>query len=134
MTFHGGCFCGKIRYEVEGSPNRVTNCHCTHCRRISAAPYMTWAEFELSKFTLTKGRPGHYESRPGATRQFCQSCGSQITFAMTKPDGYIYLPVGGMDEPEGIIPQDDTWARSALPWVHLDDSLPRYEKSGFPAN
>ena len=29
----GGCFCGRIRYEVTGTPFNETNCHCSICRR-----------------------------------------------------------------------------------------------------
>ena len=37
----GGCFCGGIRYEVEGTPFDQTNCHCSICRRTVAALLFT---------------------------------------------------------------------------------------------
>jgi hypothetical protein len=29
----GGCFCGRVRYEVTGIPFDETNCHRSICRR-----------------------------------------------------------------------------------------------------
>ena len=38
----GGCFCGAIRYQLSGDSYPSGNCHCTMCRRTSAAPFVTW--------------------------------------------------------------------------------------------
>ena len=36
-TIEGGCFCGALRYSIEGPVAHVVNCHCTMCRRTSAS-------------------------------------------------------------------------------------------------
>ena len=28
----GGCLCGKVRYETDGSPERSGVCHCRYCQ------------------------------------------------------------------------------------------------------
>ena len=33
----GGCFCGRVRYEVTGIPFDETICHCSICRRTTGA-------------------------------------------------------------------------------------------------
>ncbi len=51
MTYEGGCFCGSVRYRAEAEPLRVMHCHCTICRRVSAAPVVTWIAFPLDKLS-----------------------------------------------------------------------------------
>jgi hypothetical protein len=53
----GGCFCGRIRYEAAGTPFHETNCHCSICRRISGAPFVTWFSVSRSEFRLVCGEP-----------------------------------------------------------------------------
>ena len=38
----GGCFCGKIRYTIDPGEYPIVNCHCSMCRKISGAPFVTW--------------------------------------------------------------------------------------------
>nr|WP_268244694.1 hypothetical protein [Formosimonas limnophila] len=37
-TLKGGCQCGHIRYQLTGEPLMTALCHCTMCRRATAAP------------------------------------------------------------------------------------------------
>ncbi len=38
----GGCFCGKIRYQIDAEEPLAVNCHCSMCRRTSGAPFVVW--------------------------------------------------------------------------------------------
>jgi hypothetical protein len=31
-TWHGGCHCGRIAFEVDGEIGTVMECNCSHCR------------------------------------------------------------------------------------------------------
>lgn len=131
MNIKGGCFCGSVRYVAKGSPSRITMCHCKHCRRTSGAPLVAWAEFQQTDFIIVEGSPAQIESRPGIIRQFCQLCGTQLTYQQLERDPAIYVTVCSLDEPEGVVPQDHTWASRMLPWLKIDDGLPRHELSGW---
>ena len=37
MGITGGCYCGKIRYEVNGLQEGAFQCHCRECQYIKAA-------------------------------------------------------------------------------------------------
>jgi hypothetical protein len=39
MTYQGSCHCGAISYEVEGAPEQVMECNCSHCQRKG---YLLW--------------------------------------------------------------------------------------------
>lgn len=126
MELTGGCFCGAIKYRVEGEPRHVTHCHCRHCRRTGASAFVTWAEFNAKDFTLSKGSPGRYVTRPKVVRTFCTRCGTQLTFQSQERQNEIDVTVGSLDAPDRITPQDHTWSDRMLPWIRLDDGLPRY--------
>jgi hypothetical protein len=124
----GGCFCGALRYEIEGEPMGVTHCHCIHCRRTSGAPFITWAEVETSRFRYVKGSPGSYSSRPTVTREFCTGCGTQLTYRRGDNPAEIDVTVGSFDSPESVRPVDHVWIDRMLPWAELKDGLPRHTR------
>ena len=128
MTLEGGCFCGAIRYRVEGRPRRVTHCHCLHCRRTSGAAIVTWAVFDEGSLTFVSGLPKEFESRPGAMRAFCHRCGIPLTFRDALAPETIDVTVGTFDTPEAVTPEDHVWFDRAIAWLRIDDDLPRHGK------
>jgi hypothetical protein len=122
----GGCLCGAVRYRAGGAPRRTTHCHCQHCRRSSGAPFVTWSEFEAPGFVFVSGTPASYESRPGVTRQFCAACGTQLTYRNADTPGSIDVTACSLDEAAGVVPEDHVWCDRMLPWIHLEDGLPRH--------
>src|SRR5882672_9850687 len=133
MPRQGGCFCGAIRYRAAGAPVTVTHCHCLHCRRTSAAPFVTWAEFDLTGFAFTRGAPVRYLSRPTVTRTCCGRCGTQLTYRRDGNTKTIDVTVCSLDRPERLVPRDHVWHVRRLPWVRLADRLPRYRRRRTPA-
>ena len=69
-VLRGGCLCRALRYRASGAPVTVAYCHCTSCRRASAAPVVAWAMWPLDRFELTAGAPSVYGSSPGVERAF----------------------------------------------------------------
>ena len=74
MKLQGGCHCGKVRFEVEGSPERVSQCNCSVCTKKA---YLHWiippAQFrlltpeqDLTTYTFNSGTAQHH---------FCKVCG-----------------------------------------------------------
>lgn len=129
----GGCLCGAVRYRIEGPPRRITHCHCLHCRRASGAAFVTWVEFDPAGFGLLSGTPAEYESRPRVTRQFCASCGTQLTYRHADEPDVIDVTACSLDDPDGIAPEDHVWCDRMVPWLKLDDGLPRYGRGRFDA-
>lgn len=124
-TRSGGCQCGAVRYEVHGTPMHETLCHCTFCRRASAAPVVAWLSVRPGEFRVTQGALKRYRSSAFAVRSFCADCGTQLTY---QRDGLDELDVTtcSLDEPESVPPRDHTFVRSALGWALVDDGLPRH--------
>jgi hypothetical protein len=125
----GGCFCGQIRYETTGTPFHETNCHCANCRRTTGAPSVAWFSVQRCEFRFTLGEPTRFKSTPRATRSFCSHCGTQLTFETEDLPTEIDVTTGSLDNPDEVPPKDDTWTRSRLSWVVLDDRLPKHQES-----
>lgn len=124
----GGCFCGAVRYAIRGQPREVSHCHCTMCRRAAGAPVVTWATYARDAVRVVTGSPAELRSSPPVTRTFCGGCGTPLTFATTAEPEWIDVTVASMDRPEDMPPGDHIWADDALPWLVLDDDLPRHPR------
>ncbi|HVA81029.1 MAG TPA: GFA family protein [Candidatus Binataceae bacterium] len=78
MTMHsGGCHCGRVRFEVEGAPEKISDCNCSIC---SKSAYLHWRIEpeqlrlltpweDLTNYQWGTGRASHY---------FCKHCGVAV--------------------------------------------------------
>lgn len=129
-TRDGGCQCGAVRYRASGEPAMTALCHCSMCRRAHAAPAVGWAMFDAAQVAFTGSAPTIYESSPGARRGFCPRCGTQISFAADYIPGLIDVSIGSLDDPGVVPPALHYWDSKRLPWLRIDDALPRFPE--FP--
>src|SRR5262245_25990984 len=97
----GQCFCGKIQYEVQEPFKFIVHDHCSVCRRISGAAFVTWAGVMEEKFRLLKGKDDlkTFASSPEAQRQFCSHCGSHLFFRSKRWPGEIHFTAASLLDP-----------------------------------
>jgi len=73
-TYHGGCHCGRVRFEVSSALSHVSECNCSICTKKA---YLHWIvprdsfrlltpEDALSTYSFNTGAAKHY---------FCRVCG-----------------------------------------------------------
>ncbi|TGJ86357.1 hypothetical protein E0Z10_g2421 [Xylaria hypoxylon] len=78
----GGCFCGKVRYSIEGEPLGKALCHCYDCRKISGSTYSTNIIVAGPGFKLLSGTPKSIAKTADSGREivshFCGDCGSTL--------------------------------------------------------
>ena len=81
MKITGGCYCGAVRYEIDGEPQASLQCHCRECQYISGGFPAALMLFPLEIFQLTSGEMKQFRrsdlERP-VTRHFCENCGTGI--------------------------------------------------------
>jgi hypothetical protein len=126
MTWAGGCLCGAVRYQSEADPVRVVICHCAICRHVSGAPMLCFVHFPVSAFTWVAGGPTRYRSSANAERGFCAHCGSTLTMYEPVITDRVQVALGSLDKPELIRPNDHVWTKQQLPWLRIEDDLPRF--------
>ncbi|MGY0504712.1 GFA family protein [Luteimonas sp. e5] len=85
-TRQGSCHCGAVRFHVQGTPQEVMECNCSHCQRKG---FLLWfvprtalsidrGEDVLTRYTFNKHVIEHL---------FCPTCGVQPFGIGTRPDG-----------------------------------------------
>ncbi len=80
MSVSGACFCGAVRYNVEGELRDARSCHCSRCRRAFSSQASAYAEVDAEKFQWTAGEEllTTYPTGQGFGLQFCSKCGSTL--------------------------------------------------------
>ena len=115
----GGCYCGKIRYDLDGEPKRVANCHCRNCRRISGGTTVAWILARKADFHYTQGQPQTFLSDTGATWSFCPKCGTTLTYEGKDYTQQIDIALVTLDGHEKYPPLRDANASERLPWIRV---------------
>ncbi len=113
----GGCFCGSIRYQVPRSDYPAGNCHCTMCRRTSAAAFVSWFVAPKTEFTIVKGHCEELESSEHGKRYFCSSCGTPIACELAEHPDVIDITICSLDDPEAIEPRRGFFTDTRLSWA-----------------
>ena len=129
MEWTGGCLCGAVRYRADADPVRAVNCHCGMCRRASGAAFLTFVHFPRHGFVWTAAEPARYRSSPEAERGFCPHCGSTLTMHESVLEDRVQVCLGSLERPGDVRPDDHVWTDSQLPWLRIEDDLPRFARN-----
>ena len=113
----GGCFCGSIRFSFELNSYPSANCHCSMCRRISGAAFVSWMAIPLSCFEYTKGEPKELISSSHGARFFCQECGTPIACILDADKRNMNITICSLDKPQDFEPRGDIHVEDMLDWV-----------------
>ena len=125
----GGCLCSSIRFRISGEPIFSSICHCVTCRRASAAPTVAWLTFDRGQVEILTGHPPIYRSSQGVVRQFCGTCGSQISYESAETPATIDLTTASLDNPNLFPPTVETWLEHRLSWQMADPARAQHQRS-----
>lgn len=128
-TTTGRCLCGATSWAFEGAQNWACYCHCDDCRRNCAAPVVAWLGARADRFRWTGQPPKTYESSPGVYRHFCADCGSPLAFQADHYPGDMNLYAASLTRPEDFVPEFHVFYSRKLPWLDMNDDLPKYDLS-----
>ncbi len=122
----GGCQCGGVRFRLMAAPRRVYCCHCTECRRQSAAAFGVSVIVPVDGVAVLQGQPKTW-ARPTASGgslvcAFCPDCGSRLWH---KAADCLSVKGGALDTvPE---PTAHIWLGSKLDWVVIPEGVERWD-------
>jgi hypothetical protein len=121
MKVDGQCHCGRIRYEADADPARVSICHCTDCQVLTGSPYRVSVVVPADTFRLLCGEPTVYvktaQSGNRRAHAFCPTCGTPVFARNDTQDPQTYtLRIGGLAQRASLPPQRQIWCRSSLDW------------------
>ena len=131
MGITGGCYCGKIRYEVNGLQEGAFQCHCRECQYITGGNSNIVIVYAESDFNYTKGVTTTFsrsDLESPVTRHFCGTCGTGIgTRSPSRPNSMI-VKVGTLDNPEEYQAQAAIFTCDQQAYHYIPDSIPSFDK------
>ena len=71
----------------------------------------------------------HANALPDAVqvvRTFCGECGTPLTFQEHARRDRLDVAVASLDQPQRLSSTEHVWTSSQLPWLRLEDDLPRH--------
>ena len=126
----GSCWCGGVRFKVEGPFLILSFCHCTSCKRISGGVGTANGRARSDQIDVKRGREllTTYQPDEGSAKTFCSVCGSNL-FGGGWPDSEeSSVRLSSIDNGLEQKPDAHSYVRSVAPWETLpDDGLPRFE-------
>ncbi|MCP4330230.1 MAG: GFA family protein [Alphaproteobacteria bacterium] len=128
----GGCVCGGVRYRTSGNPQRVGACSCTWCQRRTGSAFGISVYFNDEDVTFSQGAFKTYRLTSDAGRwiesQFCEVCGSTVTWTLEFLPGYRGIAGGSFDQPTFWYKlQRYVYARSKPDWLVLPEGIDIHE-------
>jgi hypothetical protein len=124
----GSCFCGGVRFEITLPTLFCAHCHCSMCRRVHGAGYVTWVAVPYTQFRMLSGREHLkiYHSSDHGRRSFCDVCGSSLFCESTHHPGHIDIVLANLNGGIDKGPQAHYYFSDRIDWVTHDDTLPRF--------
>lgn len=127
MTINGSCFCGEVKYKIEGKLRNARSCHCSMCRKAFSAQASAYAQIEHKQFSWLTGEKllTCYESKNGIGLLFCSICGSTLCGTF---DGKVHgVTLGCVEgEPEIEIGMH-IFVGSKASWEVIPEGIPQYK-------
>ena len=149
LTLDGGCQCGAIRYAATVAPGEEGSvvpegfagahyCHCRMCQRALGNVFGLWLPVRKEHLRWLRGRPTYYRSSHFLERGFCGRCGTPLGARYVEGlQGWPFvdivgLLVGTLDHPEAVRPAFHFGVESQVPWLRIEDGLPRRRTDELP--
>ncbi len=129
MSISGECFCGGVKYEVQGALSDARSCHCSRCRKVFGGAASAYAEVEAGKFSWVAGQEKLtvYESAPGWGLYFCGVCGSTLGGVH---EGQVHgVALGSVNGDPGVTLQRHIFVGSKAPWDEIGGDTPQYDEA-----
>ncbi len=129
MDNSGGCFCGDLRYRIEGDVLAGGLCCCASCQTFTGGAANPTVAIPAQALSWVGKKPAEYQkSATGALRQFCPACGTHITAQDPALPGIMTVKVGTFDDPSHFAgPTIAIWTADKPAWLPLPENILCFE-------
>jgi hypothetical protein len=128
--YTGGCLCGALRYEAEGSPSFSGFCYCADCRKASGSGFIPFMGFASAAVRFS-GETRQFRSTSfrgtDAVRNFCPVCGGLVFGGEVGRDTSHTIYAGSLDDPTLFHPTIAIFVRDRPAWVVISPDLKRFD-------
>jgi len=91
---------------------------------------VTWATFTTDALAVTAGQPTELRASTRAVRTLCGTCGTALTYRANAHPDQVDVTVASLDAPDSVSPTGHIWWSERLPWIAMEDGLPRWAEGG----
>ena len=96
-------WCGAVRYETIGKPNRTTICHCRYCQTRTGSAVEIGCYFNEENVVLLSCELKEYKFTNNSNRwfinKFCSVCGTTVLWTVELREGWIGVAGSTFDPP-----------------------------------
>ncbi len=129
----GGCLCGAVRYVLLGAVRSVEHCHCSMCRRVHGAFFLSAALVDSDRLRIERGadKLTTFVSSEGLRRQFCRTCGCPLFLLQVDAPDVMYFAAATLDggkhpgHPKDM--ECHIYVGSKAQWEVIADDLPKFD-------
>ncbi len=128
MKITGECFCGEIKYEINGNLRDAKSCHCSRCRKAFSAQASAYALVAPQQFNWLSGESllTSYIGVEGFGLQFCSQCGSTLCGIYK---GVIHgVTLGCLNGDPKVELGKHIFVGSKASWETIPEGVPQYEE------
>lgn len=130
----GECFCGEIRYEIEGPLAPARSCHCSRCRKAFSGAGSTFSGVDPDRFRWLSGKEmlSTYINKQGIGLGFCRQCGTTLCgIAGGKVMG---ITLGTLDDDPDVQISYHLFVGSKASWDVIGGTTPQFDTWPHVAN
>lgn len=120
----GGCLCGAVSYEVEGSLRPALVCHCRMCQQTHGVPAAYTAAAQAALRLIEARGLKWYGSSTVARRGFCSDCGASLFWERIGADT-ISIACGSLEMPSGVKVVGHIFTADKGDYYEVTDGLPQ---------
>jgi hypothetical protein len=127
----GSCLCGAVRFEVDGDFDRISQCHCTSCKKLSGGVGTVNGRARANAIRILEGADvvRTYQPEEGSAKTFCSLCGSNLFGGGWPQSELASVRLSTLDDAPQRKPDIHIYVRSLAPWETLpDDGARRYDE------
>lgn len=125
----GGCLCGKVKYDYDGSIVEIAMCHCSQCRKGQGSSYATNSPIDSDKIEFSGQEFIHeYQSNDDKVRAFCRNCGSPLYSRLDSKPEVKRLRLGTVDTSFDCKNRYHIFAASRADWETITDTYPQFNE------
>ena len=131
-TFDGQCFCGKVRYRMQGRPMFIHCCHCRDCQQQAGSAFVINGLIEAARIELVDGAPKPVTMRTDSGHPHdiyrCEACQSALWSDYGGRGWLRFVRIATLDRAGEFAPDVHIYTRSKLPWVVLPAGARAFEE------
>jgi hypothetical protein len=131
MAINGECFCGEVKYQINGLLRDARSCHCSRCRKAFSSQASAYALVEPREFKWLSGESllTSYVNNDGFGFKFCSKCGSTLCGVFN--DSVHGVTLGCVNGDPKIELGRHIYVGSKASWEVIPEGVPQYQE-GVP--